>query len=656
MATDQSRARLVNKRILPVDVFKDNLLEYLRTEIKSVLQFNYNNDGILNLAGIPVTADVAANQIDVGLAAAPEGSYQATTGSGFLMKFGTADARLQNIKIPAGVATVYSVGLETAEIDEGVETNPRTGELEYRKITEAIGRKREPTAINYAGGVLTMRVDSVFDGTGPTAKDHAGRKVRVWLKSTQDGGTIGPKSSIEAVAFEELTVTHVTSGPFGVANIITLAGLLGQTGTPNTTVTNYWVQLIGPTVTTKTVEDLIGTSGAIFLAEVTQTIGGGVIPGGNISTAAQRIIAFSLADTSDVLRRDVHGFVKIRVKADSLDNGEPQIEVYNFSGSQVFGVTEKGDVTAIGKLLIGKATSQAAAIAARLQTDAAASGVSAYTLSFQGQDGSAAASRIYVGPTGKLFLTGNCSYSGIVWTKDDPAVFASLVELSSTTLSYKLRKAATAGSWDDASWEIFPVAIGSTAYSAVFNGMLQAGDALLSAESDVAIARLFTKYAASFKYTKVWQSSQDSGGTATIYRMYVQATNGFRIIFTTNAEWDGSFWNKDVPQITGSSTMFAIGHVGDINTEPAIAVYVKDGTSGTWADGAWTFTPFALHRSTTVGEEKLDLQVPLILTERATSPSSPAASKAALFLKTSGSNPQVIVRWPDGTEEIVIEK
>ncbi len=258
------------------------------------------------------------------------------------MKFGANDARLQGIRIPPS-AVVFSVGLETAEIDEGVETNPRTGELEYRKITEAIGRKRAPTSVTYSSPTLSMVVDSLFDGAGPTPKDHTGRKVRVWLKSTQDGGLVGPKSSIEAVAFEELTVSYVGN------NKITLAGKLGQdTGTPSTTASDYWVQIVGPTVTTKTVEDLISTSGAVFLAEVTGVGGvGGVIPGGNIATAAQRIIAFSLADTSDVLRRDSHGFVKVRVKADASDAEEPQLEVQNFAGTTVFKVDEDGDITAV---------------------------------------------------------------------------------------------------------------------------------------------------------------------------------------------------------------------------------------------------------------------------------------------------------------------
>src|SRR5262245_31218206 len=198
MPTDLKFVRLYNKRILPLVQWKDNFLDYMRTYIEAVQSANYNLDGTIGLAVVPVVAS-GNNAINV---AATGGPYKGTTGLGRLMNFAALDARLQNVPVPPVAATAFHVALESALCEDGVETNPRTGEIEYSQIKEDIGRIGTPNSVVNNGGVnLTLNLNTLL-GTD----DATGRKVRVWLKPKQSGGAVGPQSTNPAVAFETVTV------------------------------------------------------------------------------------------------------------------------------------------------------------------------------------------------------------------------------------------------------------------------------------------------------------------------------------------------------------------------------------------------------------------------------------------------------------------
>jgi hypothetical protein len=334
MATDKKKVRIENGRVLAIDLIKDSFLDFLRNELLEVCSAEFSGDATIGATAVPITATVAQNnKIDVAKAGGP---YKGVTGSGNVIKFASADSRLQAVAIPPGAGDVYSVGLETALLDDDPEANADTGEIQYRTQIESIGRVGTPDLVTDNGdGTLTFRVDSVTSSIG---KDHTGRQVRVWLKAKSDGGTVGPCSAVEATAIETRTVSLVSTH-----NQITTVGDFGQQaarGTRSTTASDYIIALIGPTVKLKATEDLRNTAGCWFMGEVTSVATGNPIV--TISQVDQRLASFDLSDLGNVLRKDGHGSVKVRVHADSSDNAEPQIEVYDSAAAQRFLVDEAG--------------------------------------------------------------------------------------------------------------------------------------------------------------------------------------------------------------------------------------------------------------------------------------------------------------------------
>ena len=332
MATDDWKTRIENGVNLSLDRMKDGFLDYLASAVLAAASSAFADDAVIGSSAIPVTPN-GNNKVDVG---ATGGPYKAVDGAGRVIKFNSADARLQGIAIPPGAGDVYTVGLEVALLDDEPEANPDTAEIQYRKQFESIGRQGTPDLVTDNGdGTLTFRVDGITDAAG---KDFSGRQVRVWLKAKSDGGGVGPASAVEATAIETCTVSLV-----GGHNVITTVGDLGQQAAflaRSTTAADYIVALIGPTVRLKTTEDLSSTAGCLYLADVTSVASGNPIT--TIVTTDQRLVSFDLADLGNVLRKDSHGSVKVRVHADASDASEPQLEVYDAAALSRFLVDETG--------------------------------------------------------------------------------------------------------------------------------------------------------------------------------------------------------------------------------------------------------------------------------------------------------------------------
>ncbi|MGH7340862.1 MAG: hypothetical protein ACREKH_10270, partial [Candidatus Rokuibacteriota bacterium] len=292
MATDQSSARIYNKKIAPLATWKDEFLDYLINQVEDENANNFRIDGVFDTA-VAVVA-VGNNMVNIAAAA----SARATTGLGKTVKLGAADTRFQNVRVPPDAAVIYGVAIEQQRVDAGIEINPRTGESEYIRFTELPGRLGQPTSVTDNGnGTITFNVNSITE----SGKDYSGRSVRVWMKSRTDGG-IGPFATTEAVGIETRTVAFAATN-----NTITTVAKFGQ-GTIDVTAFNYRVLLVGPTVRREGLEDLRNTAGAVFLARVTSVAAG--FPVVTISTADQNVIAFSMSDIDEVLRRDSHGDMK----------------------------------------------------------------------------------------------------------------------------------------------------------------------------------------------------------------------------------------------------------------------------------------------------------------------------------------------------------
>ena len=333
MATDNQYARLFNKSILPLTGFKDYFLDYLRGANESVMAAVFTTGAAYVNGPVPVVA-TGNNKVNVGAAGGP---FKATTGLGGIFSFASADSRLQNINIPPAAGVVFGIGLERALIDQGVIANPRTGLIQYQTIKEDIGRVAAPTSLTSSGtGTLTFNVNSVTSATG---HDHTGRKVRIWLKAKEDGGAVGPLSTDPTVAFETLTVSFA-----GGNNVVTTAHNFGQVvGAESLTAADYIVQLVGPTVKSQAVEDLINTSGCFFLGYITSVAAANPIV--TISTSLQKVANFGLSDLSTVFYKDAHGYLKVKVQADASDSGQQQVTVADSSGTARAYFYETGALT-----------------------------------------------------------------------------------------------------------------------------------------------------------------------------------------------------------------------------------------------------------------------------------------------------------------------
>jgi photosystem II stability/assembly factor-like uncharacterized protein len=284
MATDQIKLRPYNKKILPFDQLKANLIDYLTGADEANMQMLFGNDTVI-VNAIPVTA-TGNNHVHVG---ATGGPFSASNGLGKTVKFNAADSRLQTIAIPPDAGQVYDIGLEVALVEQGLETNPRTGDVQYQTVKEDIGRIGTPDTVTVSGGGLVIALNGLL-GT----QNHAGRQVKVWLKPKEDGGNVGPKSLSSAIAFETLTVAFV-----GGNNQVTTAAQFGQTGA-STTPGDYKVQVIGPTVRKESVENLRNTAGCVFLGAVTSVASGSPIVA--ISVVDQNVAPYTLANVAPPLR------------------------------------------------------------------------------------------------------------------------------------------------------------------------------------------------------------------------------------------------------------------------------------------------------------------------------------------------------------------
>ncbi len=323
MATDDRLIRLYNHKILSADQLRDDLLYHLRGQGESVVQSIYRLAGSFDTA-ITVVAD--GTKVDIG-------AGSGTDGQGHLFEIGAADARFQNIQIPEEAGDPeYHVGLHYELVEDGVETNPRTGEITYSSLKEQIGYSAVPDAVALINGdtQLKITVDSLFLEAG---HNHTGRKVRVWLKPAEDGGP-GPKSAVAATAIVEGTVAYGSG-----SNYVEI-GLLGQS-TPSTTAADYKIMLVGPRVTRAAVAggDLTAETDTLFLASVTAKEALGTVV---VSTAAQPIILNALSLLGDITEQ-VSGHMKVAVDVQAGEAEQRQISVLN-GGSPVFAVDEDGDV------------------------------------------------------------------------------------------------------------------------------------------------------------------------------------------------------------------------------------------------------------------------------------------------------------------------
>lgn len=268
MSTGDLKTNIYLKKFLSQQDFKNNTIDFLHKTTKDALKRIYELGGTFK--GGLISSDTA----DTFDLSTPLEGVNSQGLDAILDPTEADDVPFENT-----TAIDYHVGIKPIEIANGTEINVKTGKIEYIYFKEVVGIKGQPNLVVDDGdSTMTITVDSVTE----TGVSNAGRTVRIWLKSLDDGGTIGPQTEVDP--FEDVVVTWDGSN-----NRIATTGKLGQS-TISTTVTEYEIALLGPTVKRNT--DLRLDSSIIFIGIITGD--NGVSP--SVFDQTDRIILPSLYD------------------------------------------------------------------------------------------------------------------------------------------------------------------------------------------------------------------------------------------------------------------------------------------------------------------------------------------------------------------------
>lgn len=307
MATGTRFAHLFNKRILGRTALKTRFFDYLKEYTEDLGAVLYG-EGVFTAVSM---AGTVADKFDLT-------DTNGHDGLGHHIEWAGASWSFENTG-----AQWYDVGFFYAEKPyPDIEENPRTGEYEYIDTVETAGDIGTPDSVTYPGPGLNLVIDTILGGPGTS---HAGRQATVYLKDKA-------ASLLPATAFETVTIAYAAG-----SNSITTAGALGQSS-PSTTASDYEVIVEGPSVRAVAAPaTLKGTAGFIYLGSV-QGAGAGLVP--STFDTSQQTVYDVIADAAEVLYKDAHGKVKIRVTADPFDIDEPQISVWDNALAEVLTITD----------------------------------------------------------------------------------------------------------------------------------------------------------------------------------------------------------------------------------------------------------------------------------------------------------------------------
>jgi hypothetical protein len=289
-----------------------------------------------------------------------------------------------------------------------LETSPDTKKLAYRTFKETIGRMGHPKAVTVdEDGYITFDVDNFFLNTADADDSMIGRSARVWLEQPEsafpttavqqlsveagddsdyqlktligDGISFGwatpsedPKDywiCVEGPTIYKRTTRDLRSAFALTGTVTTSVPSTGSYGVLTGAGTSFLAQLkagdivqapdgrvhVVVSVLSNTLAHTLRQFPAAQWSAVAIKVTGfcylGTVLGegsGNapvtFGTSDQVVIPFNMSQIAEVLRKDSHGKMKVRVKADASDAEEKQLEVQDNAGTTNFSVDEDGDV------------------------------------------------------------------------------------------------------------------------------------------------------------------------------------------------------------------------------------------------------------------------------------------------------------------------
>jgi hypothetical protein len=234
MPTGDKKVNIYNKRLLSRTAMKVEFLDFLSDE----------NDAIVNAMFVGASGTLDSDKIGLSSTGNDVFSIDTSAAQKVVVSGGqiidltgiTGTGITDDIPFKNTAATPYYVGVKFAEVEDGLELNPRTGDPEYPRLKQSFGRVDTPDSLVDTPGVkLRINVDSITEA----GVDHSGRSCKVWL--------VDPVGLTEVSAFATETVQY------DGANYIEVTysgadGPLGQdTGSapPSTTALDYKVFIEG---------------------------------------------------------------------------------------------------------------------------------------------------------------------------------------------------------------------------------------------------------------------------------------------------------------------------------------------------------------------------------------------------------------------------
>jgi hypothetical protein len=270
MPTNDRAIAIYHKRLLSLTGIKTNWLQFLKDEITEVSAAIFQGQsGVLDQDEIELTSS-ANDTFDLDLTNA----FRVLVGGGQIINLSliTGTGITSAIPFENTIGVTYSVGIKFAEVEDGVEANPSTGDPEYPNLKQTYGEIDFPDSVVDNTTYIRLIINSI---TG-ASEDHSGRTCRVWL--------VDPVSLVEGpaatAAYFEGTVGYSSPNNYVDIPYSGAAGPLGQdTGSapPSTTNTDYKVFIEGTSWRNKANKDLSTDSDYAFIGEIAGN-GPGAIP------------------------------------------------------------------------------------------------------------------------------------------------------------------------------------------------------------------------------------------------------------------------------------------------------------------------------------------------------------------------------------------
>jgi hypothetical protein len=258
MPTNDRKTNIYHKRLMSLTAIKDQFLDYLQGCIDEVgSAFFAGSSGTLGDVKIGLSNAHGGSTFDI--VAGPSTATSVLAGNHVIDLTKVTGAGITHtIPFENGAGATYYVGVYFAEVEIGMEVNPRTSDPEYSAWKQTFGNVGTPTTIVDGTTYLRVNVNSITE----SGVSHAGRTVRVWL--------VDPVSPLEDVAFYEGVIVYSAPDNYVDIPYSGAAGPLGQdTGSapPSVVLTDYRVFIEG--VTWRRNVDLRAVPACAFLGTIT---------------------------------------------------------------------------------------------------------------------------------------------------------------------------------------------------------------------------------------------------------------------------------------------------------------------------------------------------------------------------------------------------